>query len=346
MTSIRAGSMPSSSRRDLQGDGVHALAHLGPAVADLDPAVVRRKRTTAPATSRKPLPSPQFLSPSPRPTALPAATRRVVVRAGSSSRQASAPPAAVVHDLARPPHVAGTDHVALADLPPADADRRGEPVEHALHARTGPGWRRSRGTLRTRGCWCARRPPRTSIAGTWYGPLACPAARSSTFMPTLAYGARVADGAHAQAVSSAVGVAAGPVLERGSGGAWRASAGSPRATACTSPGGRAATPRARSGPGCSCPPCRRRRRRWTRARRVTRSVPTASTRGDVVAVVPHALAAGVHVQRRASPPRRRHGERATPARGRRARCAASGTPRARWALARRARRRRRRARTR
>ena len=26
----------------------------------------------------------------------------------------------------------------------------------------------------------------TSIAGTWYGPLAWPAARSSTFMPTLA----------------------------------------------------------------------------------------------------------------------------------------------------------------
>ena len=27
---------------------------------------------------------------------------------------------------------------------------------------------------------------RTSMVGTWYGPLACPAARSSTFMPTEA----------------------------------------------------------------------------------------------------------------------------------------------------------------
>ena len=32
----------------------------------------------------------------------------------------------------------------------------------------------------------AHRDRSTSIAGTWYGPLAWPAARSSTFIPTLA----------------------------------------------------------------------------------------------------------------------------------------------------------------
>ena len=39
ITSMRLGSMPSSCDRDLQRDGVHALAHLGPAVAHLDRAV-------------------------------------------------------------------------------------------------------------------------------------------------------------------------------------------------------------------------------------------------------------------------------------------------------------------
>ena len=39
----------------------------------------------------------------------------------------------------------------------------------------------------------------------------------------------------------------------------------------------AATPPAPSGPGCSCPPCRRRRRRWTPARRSPASVDSPST---------------------------------------------------------------------
>ena len=62
---------------DLQGDGVHALAHLGPAVADLDARRSSARCGSArrrPDTSRKPLPRPEFFSPSPSPTALPAAT--------------------------------------------------------------------------------------------------------------------------------------------------------------------------------------------------------------------------------------------------------------------------------
>ena len=69
-----------------------------------------------------------------------------------------------------------------------------------------------------------------------------------------------------------------PSTPCGSGDASRASAGSPHARACTSPDDRAAMPRARHEPGCSCPPCRRTRRRSTRASTVTASVPTASTR--------------------------------------------------------------------
>ena len=42
-TRMRAGSTPSSCDRDLQGDGVHALAHLGPAVAHLDGPVGRNR---------------------------------------------------------------------------------------------------------------------------------------------------------------------------------------------------------------------------------------------------------------------------------------------------------------
>ena len=65
----------------------------------------------------------------------------------------------------------------------------------------------------------------------------------------------------------------------------------------------------------------------------------AEHRRDLVAVVPHALAARPHVQRAVGLRARRA---STPVRGTRARCAASGTSRARRAPTRRARRRRRR----
>ena len=133
ITSMRLGSMPKLLRRHLQRDGVHTLAHLGPAVANLD----RRRRCGIELhdrrhSSRKPLPSPEFFSPRPSPTALPAATGRVVVRLDRVEADLGAA-AAVVHDLAGAPHVAGVDHVALADLPTVDADQLGEPIEHALH---------------------------------------------------------------------------------------------------------------------------------------------------------------------------------------------------------------------
>ena len=67
---MRAGSMPSSSHGDLQGDGVHALAHLGPAVAHLDACRRRAKRTTASAISLEPVAEPAVLQPEPEPDGL------------------------------------------------------------------------------------------------------------------------------------------------------------------------------------------------------------------------------------------------------------------------------------
>ena len=108
------------------------------------------KRTTARATSRSPLPRPEFLRPSPtpdRPAGGHGLRRR---RASTASRQRSAPPAAVVHDLPGPPHHAGPDDVAPSDLLAGDADLGGQAVHDAFHGELGLVRRRSPGTLRNR----------------------------------------------------------------------------------------------------------------------------------------------------------------------------------------------------
>ena len=62
----------------------------------------------------------------------------------------------VVHDLTGSPLVAGADHVALADLPAADADLLGQPIEHAFErelrlVRTEPAERAAHQVVRAHG---------------------------------------------------------------------------------------------------------------------------------------------------------------------------------------------------
>ncbi len=121
----------------LHRDRVHALAHLGEAVAHLDLAdrltgTGLRKRTTAAHTSRRPLPRPEFFRPETHADGLARGECGVDVRLGTVEALLGAT-GTVVHDLAGAPHLAGVDDVALAHLPPADADLLGEPVHHTLH---------------------------------------------------------------------------------------------------------------------------------------------------------------------------------------------------------------------
>ena len=189
MTSMRSGSMPSSCDGDLQRDGVHALAHLGPAVAHLDRAVARGSARPRRGDLAEPVAEAGVLQARgrgrrPCPRRGPRRTcglHRVEARLGAA--------AAVVHDLAGAPHLAGLDHVALAHLPAADADLLGQPIDHALHRElrlvgAEAAERAAHRVVGADGDGVARRSP---ARGT--GPLAWPAARSSTFMPTDGVGA-------------------------------------------------------------------------------------------------------------------------------------------------------------
>ena len=120
--------------RHLQGDGVHALAHLRPAVADLDPArrVDSRNAHDGAGHLAEAVAEPGVLQPEAEPDRLAGGDGRVVGRLDRVEARLGAA-GAVVHDLARTPHRAGADDVALADLPAADADLLGQPVEHAVH---------------------------------------------------------------------------------------------------------------------------------------------------------------------------------------------------------------------
>ena len=245
------------------------------------------------------------------------------------------------------PHiVAGTDHVALADLPAADADLLGEPVDARPPSRTAPGWRRTRGTRRTIGLLVRTATVSHVDRRHVVRPAGVAGGAFEHLHPDAGVGARVADAAHPQRGETAVGVAARPSTPGGSGGAWRAcSRLSSRDSVHFT--GRSSSQAASaawawllmSSLPPNAPP-------FDTSSTVTRVVADAEHAGDVVAVVPHALAARVDVQRAA---RRRSStaRRASPrARGRRARCAASGTPRARCARSPRGRRRRRPASTR
>ena len=149
---------------DLERHGVHALAHLGPAVAHLDDAVLAEVDDRL-GDLLEAVPEAAVLQTEPQTHGLAGRDGFVVVRlhrveAGFGSE------AAVVHDLARAPHLARMDHVALAHLPAADANELGEAVHAALHGELGlvgpePAERAAHGVVRTdrRGVHGDRRQP-------------------------------------------------------------------------------------------------------------------------------------------------------------------------------------------
>ena len=122
-------------RRDLLRDRVDALPHLGPAVPHLDGAIVvesdDRLRDLLEAVAQA-----RVLQAESDADGLPAGARLVVVGFDRVEARACAE-APVVHHLARTPHRARRDHVAVADLPAAAADRGREPIEDAFHRELG-----------------------------------------------------------------------------------------------------------------------------------------------------------------------------------------------------------------
>ena len=196
--------------RDLQGDGVHTLAHLGPAVTYLDDAIAAESDDCA-AQLAEPVPEPRVFQSQAETDRLACCASRVVVRLDRIETDLGAT-ATVVHDLAGTPDLAGVDHVALANLPTVDADHLGEPVEHAFHCelRLVGAEAAERSTDRVVGAHGNRvnvdrrhvvRPAR--MTG---GPF-------EHFHPDARVRAAVADATHAQRCEPAFGVAAGPVLE-------------------------------------------------------------------------------------------------------------------------------------
>ena len=112
-----------------------ALAHLGPAVPDLDGAVLPEVHDR-PGDLLEAVAETRVLEAQADADGLSGGDRLVVggldvVEAGAGAE------AAVVHDLAGAPDVAGADHVAAAHLPAADAHGGGEAVHHALHGELG-----------------------------------------------------------------------------------------------------------------------------------------------------------------------------------------------------------------
>ena len=77
----------------------------------------RRKRTTALGDLAEAVAEAGVLEPEPEPDRLARGDARRRTCGLIASRQASAPPAAVVHDLARPPHVAGRDRRCACGSP-------------------------------------------------------------------------------------------------------------------------------------------------------------------------------------------------------------------------------------
>ena len=119
---------------------------------------------------------------------------------------------AVVHDLARTPHLAGADDVALAHLPPADANLLRQAIHHPFHRELG-----------LVGAEATERPTHR-VVGAHGGavhvdvghPVRAARVAGSTLEhlhPHARVGAAVADAAHAQRGQVAVGIATCPVLE-------------------------------------------------------------------------------------------------------------------------------------
>jgi len=122
--------------RDLERNGVHALAHFGPTVTHFHPVVVGSEAHHRRALLVEAVAEAGVLQPEPEPDGLAGLTSRIVERLDLVEARFGAA-GTLVHDLTRAPHVSRPDHVALADLPPGDADQLGEPVEDTLHRELG-----------------------------------------------------------------------------------------------------------------------------------------------------------------------------------------------------------------
>ena len=143
----------------------------------------RSKRTTARDDLEEAVAEPGVLQPEPEPDRLAGGDRPRRTRASPRRGSARAPrqPSSITWPG---PHTSpGWITLRAADLPAADADLLGQAVHHAFHGELRLVGAEARGTRRTPGCWCAPRTPRRRSSGRRYGPLAWPAARSSTFMP-------------------------------------------------------------------------------------------------------------------------------------------------------------------
>src|SRR5690606_24713981 len=107
-----------------------ALAHLGPAVADLD-AAVAVEADDRPGHLLQAVPEARVLEPEAESHRLAGGHRRVPVRAQRLEAVAGAE-AAVVHDLPGAPHGAGRHDVARPHLPGIEPARLGQPVDQTL----------------------------------------------------------------------------------------------------------------------------------------------------------------------------------------------------------------------
>ncbi len=234
------------------------------------------------------------MRPRPSPDRLAVGDRRVVrVLDPVEARLGTA--GTVVHDLAGPPLVAGMDHVALADLPARDADLLGEPVEHAFHGELGlvgaePAERAAHEVVGANGDRLdVERVPAVGTARVAGRPF-------EHLHPDARVRARVADAAHLERSEVSVRIASGPVLEPD------------RMALGVHPEALFARERALHRPVEQ--PCRERgvgliahvllAPERTPVRHEFDGDPIrvdVEHSGDVVAVVPHALAARVHVER-------------------------------------------------
>ena len=211
-----------------------------------------------------------------------------------------------VHDLAGTPLVAGPDHVELADLPAADPDLLGQPVEHTLERElrlvgAEPAERAAHQVVRAHGDRLdVERLPPVRAAGVAGRPF-------EHLHPDAGVRARVADAADLQRGETALGIAAGLVLEVD------------RMPLGVHPQALLARQRALHRP-VEHPRGERRLRLIAHVLLAAERSPVRHQfdghpagvdrqhTGDVVAVVPHALAAGVDVERPLVAGTRRDGE--------------------------------------
>ena len=116
----------------LQRDGVHALTHLGEAVTNLHLVVGAAETHDCGTHLAQSVAKARVLQPKSEANGLARGQCSINVRLGAIETLLSTS-ATVVHDLARPPDIAGMDDVALTHLPSADASLVCQAVDDALH---------------------------------------------------------------------------------------------------------------------------------------------------------------------------------------------------------------------